>query len=879
MSTSIVKGLAFDSTVAPMVPHMAVVNDHREALQRLQDLWDQLTLLGQMSGIAADMSATATQFQALTQALLDSLAQRLLANAKHELAAKAQMAIDILVRNLFERTADVGFLATDHALREFLADRPPSAVGTGAPALTSASSSKARERLEARFGAYVAKYSVYDDVIVLSPSGEVLSRLDRRYQTTSCAHGLVQESARAGVPFVESFGAIDILDGRRGLIYSAAIRRGANGALLGILCLSFRFEDEMQRVFSHLAPEGGRGAVVLINSDGTVLASSDAWQLPLGARLHWRPGCDQLYFAGRQYLIVVSKAQPYQGYAGPAWLACALLPMTQAFDLRNHRSAPSAGATHATGPVDAHDTIALPAGAMDHSDLFGEELRRIPRQALAIQNGLERSVWNGQIHGRKRVDSGGSARFAAVLLQQVTLTGEKIRGVFEQAIGELQQSAVDSVLDETRLAATLGVDILDRNLYERANDCRWWALDARLQQALLQPDRREEAASVLRHINSLYTVYTQLLLLDGRGDIVASSVDTDSSRADAEWVPRALALRQHQDYVRSSFEPSPFYADRHSYIYGAAVQPPGQRGTALGAVAIVFDAEAQFQAMLHDALPRDTTGAPMPQAIGLFITRGGQIIASTDARFRIGELRELGTDIGALGRGQSRISVLEIDGEIFATGIAMSRGYREYNSAGSPCADDIACVILISLCRRADMVSPPLPVARPSVLPTDADGVSSLEIASFRCGPQWLALPVQEVIEAVDEPGLTVLPRSASTVAGLMVYRNDPLPVLDLVRGAPCEQDAQSTTRRPVIICETSGQRFALRVDELGHVCDAARSAVQPLPDYMGQHDPYAQALIHTREHQGMMVLLDAEKILTRLRSLLPSAGALVSAA
>jgi hypothetical protein len=442
MTTTLVKGIAFDAEVAPLVPHMSEVNDHREALQRLQDAWDQLTLLGQMSGIAADMSATAGEFAALKQSLLNSLAQRLLANARHELAAEAQTTIDILVRNLFERTADIVFMATDHAICEFLemsvAEDPPVQSG--------------RAALEARLRAYVAKYSVYDDIIVLSPSGDVLARLNHAQTTMHCAHPLIQQCARPGVPYVESFGEFDLLEGRRGLIYSAAIRRAANSQLLGVLCLSYRFDDEISSIFARLTHVGEGGVVSLLDQSGSVLASSDVWQLPIGAKLRRGDGQGRMYFAGREYLAVACKAHPYERYPGPPWTACALMPVERAFAARIGPEGAD-GQTHA---------VSLPRGAMHSSALFGEELRRIPRQALDIQKGLERSVWNGQVHGSKRLDAGSSGRFAAVLLQQVALTGECIRGVFEQAIRELQRSAADSVLEEARLSAALGIDILDR---------------------------------------------------------------------------------------------------------------------------------------------------------------------------------------------------------------------------------------------------------------------------------------------------------------------------------------------------------------------------------------------------------------------------------
>lgn len=49
---------------------------------------------------------------------VDQLGRESLAELSDELRATAQCSIDVLVRNLFERTADVGFLATDDVLRE-----------------------------------------------------------------------------------------------------------------------------------------------------------------------------------------------------------------------------------------------------------------------------------------------------------------------------------------------------------------------------------------------------------------------------------------------------------------------------------------------------------------------------------------------------------------------------------------------------------------------------------------------------------------------------------------------------------------------------------------------------------------------------------------
>jgi len=104
-----------------------------------------------------------------------------------------------------------------------------------------------------------------------------------------------------------------------------------------------------------------------------------------------------------------------------------------------------------------------------------------------------------------------------------------------------------------------------------------------------------------------------------------------------EWVARILALRDAQGYAVSAFVPSQLYADRPTYIYGAAIRTP-QRPQPVGGVAIVFDSEPQFAAMLKDALPRDGTGEIKHGAFGLFVERNGRVIACSDDHFRPGDM-------------------------------------------------------------------------------------------------------------------------------------------------------------------------------------------------------------------------------------------------
>ena len=94
----------------------------------------------------------------------------------------------------------------------------------------------------------------------------------------------------------------------------------------------------------------------------------------------------------------------------------------------------------------------------------------MPVRAREIQRRLDRMVWNGRIH-----QAAESNAFSRSLLEEIAATGRKTKDVFERASSELLTTVASGLLGEARFLADLSVDVLDRNLYERANDCRWWA--------------------------------------------------------------------------------------------------------------------------------------------------------------------------------------------------------------------------------------------------------------------------------------------------------------------------------------------------------------------------------------------------------------------
>ncbi len=840
------RGVPFSAEVASLVSRMPAVDEYRESLLRLQSVWDSLSMMGQMSGAAPDIGDTRSAFQSLTETLLDNLARRLLLNVTRRMRGHAQVAIDILVRNLFERTADVGFLSTDAVLRRYVAHAVRDGGATALPA--------EREALEARFRAYVAKYSVYDDIVALSTQGRVLARLARDAdlpQAVAPGQQPWMRQALDGAPYAEFHGPSALMGGREALLYAAAIR-GERGEPMGVLALSFRFDDEMAGIFRKLLPQQDSTVLALVKPSGEVLASSDPWQVPRGAPLPAASGASRqrVRFCGRDYLSAITPATGYEGYAGPGWSARAMVPVDMAFEIEGDRR-------------DAAESQAL-VQSLDSKDLFDEELRAIPEQARRIQGDLSRLLWNGKL---RQLSHGGSVAFGSTLLREIGGTGELIRQVFEQASQKLLREALNAVFDEAADHAALAIDIMDRNLYERANDCRWWALDGTLKRALSRPGGldeggRAEATQVLQHINGLYTVYSLLVLFDADRRVVAvskpGSADAWVGRPlDDAWAHEVLALQDPERYVMSPHAPHALYDGRATYVYAAPVLGDGPGAPqAVGGVAIVFDGERQFAAMLRDSLA-GSAGGGEGKNTGLLVTRGGRVVASTAVRWPVGQPGPALPKLQSLQAGQGLTTVIEIDGVAFCAGVCMSSGYREYQHAAPSGGEHVAAVMLTRLGEKLRAEAGPPPLFEATAAPAGG-GDGALEIAGFLSDGLWLGMPSRSVVEALSQARIAPLPNAPAHLPGLLPYGDALLPVVDVaaLRGGPGAREAEDS---PVIVVQAGdGRRYALKVQALGPVFDAAAGDIQPAAQTAWGGS--GERLVKGRGQ--MLTLLDADALL-----------------
>jgi chemotaxis signal transduction protein len=767
---------------------MPVVASYGQRLTALQTVWDSLSLLSQMSGDGNDMGRTRQAFETLSNELVHQLAAETRRKTLQELGARAQVTIDVLVRNLYERTADIGFLCLDDQIAEFLESRAGGATqDPGAHAV-----------LCRRLREYVEKYSVYQDVVLLDTDGLVLARLDDAADVPRSADPLVAEALNTGRSYVERYAPSDLYPGN-GPVLLYAWRLARAGRNLGVLCLRFRFEDEMRAIFAKLLGPDDWTVLTLVEPSGRVIASSDPWQIPPGAPLTLaRSGQSEVVrFAGREYLAATRDSQGYQGYSGPGWVGHALVPLEHAFDLRSAQE------------LSGIDPLLL-ASVHRGADVFAPELRAIPERADAIQRELTQTVWNGNV--RLSAAQAQDNAYSRSLLREIGSTGLRTKAVFESSIADLHETVVSSLLHDCRFRASLAMDILDRNLYERANDCRWWALNGTLAAALARGDAAL-ASSVLERINALYTVYDNLILFDRESRAFAVSNAKRrgmvGQRLGAAWARDTLLLADRQSFVVSPFEPLDCYDGRPSWVFAAAVR--GADGRPLGGIGVVFDSEPQLAAMVRDVLP----GGDDETHCAVFVDAGGRVIAAS-SRFRAGEHLDLPTNL-LVPPAEGAMGFIVHEGRYHAVGSRRAAGYREFT--GLP-----VCAVMLSAVGQAEAKVAaklaPFTLTRRAIPRDDA-----MDIATVACGGQWLALPARSVVVALHEARVTRLPTAPRWHLGLIRHQGALVPLVDLA----CLLGRESTGVSVVVIVREAEQLLALAVEALGDVFEIAAGEIAPL--------------------------------------------------
>jgi hypothetical protein len=256
--------------------------------------------------------------------------------------------------------------------------------------------------------------------------------------------------------------------------------------------------------------------------------------------------------------------------------------------------------------------------------------------------------------------AGSHGRGFSVVAAEVREIAASVGLISEQLQKELA-TQIDTLSDRTQSMANAAmgsrmvdlalnaIEIIDRNLYERTCDVRWWATDSAVVDcaADVTPDSVAYASKRLGVILNAYTVYLDLWLCDLHGKVIANGRPDLYSVGGLDvshepWFTQAMRLQSGDDYAVGDISECAGLKGAEVATYVASVRAGGEsHGAPIGVLAIHFDWAPQAQTIVRgvriEPEERDRTAV-------LLVDANRRIIASSEEAHTLSKHFHIETD-------------------------------------------------------------------------------------------------------------------------------------------------------------------------------------------------------------------------------------------
>ncbi len=289
--------------------------------------------------------------------------------------------------------------------------------------------------------------------------------------------------------------------------------------------------------------------------------------------------------------------------------------------------------------------------------------------------------------------AGSAGRGFSIVAKEVGTISDKITTISDQLsvnlrskIDELETvgNKLISQVRGTRLTdlALNMIEIIDRNLYERSCDVRWWATDSSVVSCIAEdsPENRVHTSQRLGVILDAYTVYLDLWIVDRNGIVLANGRPDKYPQvnqlnvSNTAWFKNAMKTSSGADFVVDDVSLNPSLNNRSVATYAAAIRENGEaNGRAIGVLGIFFDWQSQSQTVVDGVRLSDDE---KEKTRSLLLDSRHKVIASSDKKGVLSEVFSLDVQSGEGTMGCYQ----DDDGTI--VGYALTPGYETYKGLG-----------------------------------------------------------------------------------------------------------------------------------------------------------------------------------------------------
>ena len=267
----------------------------------------------------ADQAATASKELGAIRSETGELQRQFSEIECGRLSEMAQTLVQFIVRNLYERTADVRWWATDEALVRCLESRDRTSI----------------DHAVERLGLINRFYSVYLNLVLVGIDGKIIacSQPAKYPRVTGADISRLPWFQKAmATTSGDQYVADDIAhsplhDDKLVAVYAAAVRKGGkiDGKVVGVLGVVFNWEDQattIVRTEPTLSEDSWkRSRVLLLDNSLRVIAASDNSGVLLPFMLEHNGQRTGHYVNANHELVAFAKTLGYQEYDGLGWYA------------------------------------------------------------------------------------------------------------------------------------------------------------------------------------------------------------------------------------------------------------------------------------------------------------------------------------------------------------------------------------------------------------------------------------------------------------------------------------------------------------------------------------------------------------------------------